>query len=177
MEVIKDRLVAWRAAAAAFETRNLGLAYVAVGERDHLPHYLEQGWRLLVSIREPFADDHAVLTSLGVVYLRKRLVHDAVRVFQRALELQPSAAAYQVNLATALAEAGESETAIGHLNGAIELDPSLEIAYRRLVEIYGRTHRDAAVDDVFRRYLLFRPQSLSAREALRGSQHRIADAH
>jgi tetratricopeptide (TPR) repeat protein len=177
MEVRKDRLVAWRAAPAAFETRNLGLAYVAVGERDHLTQCLEQGWQLLVSIRQPFADDHAVLTSLGVVYLRKGHVQDAVRSFQRALELQPGAAAYQVNLATALAEAGESETAIGHLNRAIELDPSLEIAYRRLVEIYGKSHRDAAANDVFRRYLLFRPQSLSAREALRGPQDRAAGAH
>jgi len=102
-----------------------------------------------------------------VVYLRKGLPRDAVQVFQRAVELPPGAATYHVNLATALTEAGDSEAAIGHLNRAIELDPWLEIAYRRLVEIYGKSHRYAAVNDVFRRYLMFRPQSISA---LRGQK-------
>ncbi len=52
------------------------------------------------------------------------------------------------------------------LNHAIELDPSLEVAYRRLAEVYAKSGDTAAIDQLFGRYLKFRPQSLAAREAL-----------
>jgi tetratricopeptide (TPR) repeat protein len=158
--------VAWREPLAAFAGRNLGLACIAVGERDHIPQYFDQALRLLASEETSHPQDHAVLTGLGVVYLRKGRANDAARMFRQAVESQPGAAAYHGNLATALAEAGDSETAIRHLNSAIELDPSLEVAYRRLVEVYSNSHRGDLIDDVFRRYLKFRPQSLAAREAI-----------
>jgi hypothetical protein len=168
----KPGLAAWRSPPERFATRNLGLAYVAVGERDHLPEYLDRGFQLLNSVRDSFRDDDTVLTSLGVVHLRKGRNQEALSLFQKALDLRPGAATYYVNLAAALAETGDNEKAIRHLNRAIELDPSLEVAYRRLVEIYAKAHREDAVNDVFRRYLSFRPQSLAAREALRGSSQR-----
>jgi len=107
------------------------------------------------------------VTNLGAASLRRGQVQEALRLFQQALALEPQAAAYHVNLATAFAQAGEQDAAIRHLNSAIEIDPSLEVAYRRLVEIYARDHRDREVRAVFERYLKFRPQSLTAREAVR----------
>jgi Tfp pilus assembly protein PilF len=61
---------------------------------------------------------------------------------------------------------GKLQEAERSLNHAIELDPSLEVAYRRLAEVYGKSGDASAIDQVFRRYLKFRPQSLAAREAL-----------
>jgi hypothetical protein len=164
-----DELRPWRKPPDALAIRNLGLAYIAVGERDSTPGLIERGRQLLASSQPSFTKDPAVLTSLGVASLRQRRSEEAVRLFEAAVDLQPGAAAYYVNLATALAESGKRDAAIGHLNHAIDLDPSLEVAYRRLVEIYGAQHREGAVREVFERYLKFRPQSLAAHEAIRNA--------
>jgi Tfp pilus assembly protein PilF len=63
-------------------------------------------------------------------------------------------------------DVGDLQDAIRHLNHAIELDPSLEVAYRRLAEVYGKSGNSSAIDQVFEHFLEFRPQSLAAREAL-----------
>jgi len=163
----KDRLVPWREPPAIFAKRNLGLASVAVGERDHLTQYLDQGRQLLLEAEHDDPNDPAVLTSLGVVSLRRGWHGEAVELFTRAVAVEPGAAAYYVNLATALVKTGDSSNAIRHLNHAIELDPSLEVAYRRLAEVYRQRNDAAALNEVFQRYLKFRPQSVAAREALR----------
>jgi tetratricopeptide (TPR) repeat protein len=164
-----DRLVAWREPPAAYATRNLGLAYVATGERNQLPGFIQNGRELLLAAREQFGNDHAVLTSLGVASLRIGLSREAVDYFQRAMNLRPDAAAYHVNLATALEQTGNSAAAIEHLKRAIDLDASLEVAYRRLAEIYAKKHRENELREVFERYLRFRPQSLAAADAIRNA--------
>jgi predicted Zn-dependent protease len=167
-----EDLRAWRDPPRELAVRNLGLAYVAVAERDQIPSLLERGRQLLNSVKSSFATDSAVLTSLGVAYLRQHQAEEAVRLFQAAVDLHPGAATYHVNLATALVETGKPVLAITHLNRAIDLDMSLEVAYRRLVEVYARSHRQNEISDVFRRYLKFRPQSLAAREAIRTAPQR-----
>jgi Tfp pilus assembly protein PilF len=62
---------------------------------------------------------------------------------------------------------GDTTNAIRHLDHAIELDPSLEVAYRRLAEVYRQRNDADALNEVFQRYLKFRPQSVAARETLR----------
>ena len=167
-----QELVAWQKANTGFDSRNLGLAYIAVGERDGRAAFLERGRQLLANVQSAFASDPAVLTSLGVASLRQHRAEEAARLFGRAVELQPEAAAYYVNLAPAVFELGKADDAIAHLNRAIQLDPSLEVAYRRLVEVYAKSNRERQIDEVFERYLKFRPQSLSAREALgKNSSH------
>lgn len=170
VEPRRDSLVAWREPPASFVTRNLGLAYIATGERDQLPGFVRHGRELLLSTLKQLGNDHAVLTSLGVASLRMGLTQDAVDFFQRALKLRPLAAAYHVNLATALAQTGRTSAAIEHLNRAIDLDPSLEVAYRRLAEIFAKEHREDAIREVFERYVRFRPQSLAAMDAIRSAQ-------
>lgn len=106
------------------------------------------------------------MTGLGIACLRKASYADAVQFFEKVVKLEPASAAYRVNLATALMNAGDLQGAVRQLNDAIELDPSLEVAYRRLAEVYGKMADTSAIDQVFERYLTFRPQSLAAREAL-----------
>jgi hypothetical protein len=123
------KLVAWREPAAEVAVRNLGLANVLVGERDESAPHMDAGFRGLTDVYESRSDDPAVLTSLGLVILRKGGTSEAARLYERAVALDPAYAPYRINAATAWAQAGEWEKAIGHLETAIRMDPSLERAY------------------------------------------------
>ena len=162
----REGLVAWREPSEVLRKRNLALAYLAVGEGHDLTPYIERSWHLLQATQSIFPADPAVLTGLGVTSLRSTRYADAVQFFDQVVKLEPGSAAYRVNLATALMEVGDLQNAIRHLNQAIALDPSLEVAYRRLAEVYRKRGNPLAIDQVFERYLKFRPQSLAAREAL-----------
>jgi predicted Zn-dependent protease len=166
VELARERLVAWREPPETFRKRNLALAYLAAGESHSLAQYTEIGRHLLQATQDEFPSDPAVLTGLGVACLRTTRYADAAQLFEQVVKLEPLSAAYQVNLATALMYVGDLQGAVRYLNHAIELDPSLEVAYRRLVEVYGKSGDTPAIDQVFGRYLKFRPQSLAAREAL-----------
>jgi len=166
VESAREGLVAWREPSEVFRKRNLALAYLAVGEGHDLTPYIERSWHLLQATQSIFPADPAVLTGLGVTSLRSTRYADAVQFFDQVVKLEPGSAAYRVNLATALMEVGDLQNAIRHLNQAIALDPSLEVAYRRLAEVYRKRGNPLAIDQVFERYLKFRPQSLAAREAL-----------
>ena len=161
-----ERLAAWRDPDRSIAQRNLGLAYLAVGERDRSWQNMEQGGSLLLSVQSEFADDPVVLSNLGVFYLGKQMNREALSAFQRALQRQPDCAPYYVNLALALVQVGKTGEAIVQLDRAIQLDPSLETAYRRLADIYAKEGNQAGLKWTFERYLQFRTQSLSAREAL-----------
>jgi len=162
----RESLAAWREPPEAFRTRNLALAWLAAGEGRRSAQFTDLGWRLLQAAQAAFPSDPAVLTGLGVACLRNSRYADAARFFEQVVKLDPDSAAYRVNLATALMNVGNFPDAKLHLNRAIELDPSLEVAYRRLAELYGKSGDTSAIDQVFERYLKFRPQSLAAREAL-----------
>jgi hypothetical protein len=157
----------WREPPAALAARNLGLAYISVGERDQDAAKMNEGYRLLAGIESQFADDPAVLTSLGAVLQRKNLPREAARRFARAGELEPRDARHRLNLAVALAEAGESAQAIRALEAAISLDPSLLDAYLLLAETYGNSGRQEMRRQTLERYLRFMPQSMIVRRLLR----------
>jgi hypothetical protein len=160
------KLIAWHQPAEDLRTRNLGLAYLTVGERDRSAFHMDEALRLLTETRAKFASDPAVLTSLGLLALRQRRTSEALALFEGALESYPNYAPYHVNLGTALKEAGRTEEAIGHLEKAIALDPSLEAAYRRLGEIMRQQRKPEEMRAVFDRYLEFMPNNVTARIAL-----------
>lgn len=160
------KLVAWREPAAAVADRNLGLANVLVGERDESAPHMDAGFRSLADLYESRPDDPAVLTSLGLVILRKGGALEAARLYERAVALDPVYAPYRINAATAWTQAGEWQKAVDHLETAIRMDPSLERAYRKLGEIYTRTKQPAKARRVFERYLEFMPGNVTARSAM-----------
>ena len=163
----RNELVAWREPDPAFAMRNRALAYLAVGERNEDEKLLTKAFQGLFEIESSFGRDAEVLNGLGILLLRRGRPADSVLMLERALDLVPMSATYRINLATAMIEKGDLAGAVRQLNRSIELDPSLEVAYRRLVEIYGRLHDTEGVNKTFARYLAFRPQSIDAREALR----------
>jgi hypothetical protein len=160
------KLVPWQPPRTAVATRNLGLANIVVGERDHNALLMDAGFRLLSGNDDLWKDDHAVLTSLGLVILRKGRPADAARFYERALELEPAYAAYRVNLATALRAAGDTLKAIEHLEKAIEMDPSLEPAYRGLADLYAKNKQERKARETLQRYLKFNPKNITVQNLL-----------
>src|SRR3989442_13776914 len=112
------------------------------------------------------SDDPAVLTRLGLIALRKRMHEEATELFEYALRLQPDNAGFHVNAATAWKQAGNTKKAIQYLERAIALDPSLELAYQRLGEIFLESNQPLKVRETLERYLKFNPDSFQARNAL-----------
>jgi tetratricopeptide (TPR) repeat protein len=156
----------WRQPPDALAMRNLGLAHISVGERDQSVDHLNEGFRLLAEVQSSFNDDPAVLTSLGVVLLKKNVPEDAAKLFRRAATLEPKDARHHLNLASALWAAGKPDLAIEALEKAIALDPSLEDAYLQLAEIIREHGSPQQSRQALERYLEFMPQSLSIRRLL-----------
>ncbi len=150
------QLLAWREPPPTLARRNLGLAYISVGERDQAAPLLNEGFRLLAGLEEESARDPDVLSALGLVLLRKGRTAEALRMFEQAARAEPSAR----NLLN-LAVAQDRGAAIRNLERAIDLDPSLERAYTLLAAKQPQRRRE-----LLERYLRFNPQSLSARRAL-----------
>ena len=160
------KLVAWCAPSDAIARRNLGLANITVGEREESAFHMDAGFRLLSDVYESSPDDPAVLTALGLVLLRKGRPVEAARLYEKALSLQPAFAPYHINVATAWNEAGETAKAISHLEKAIEMDPSLEKAYRKLGDIYLKRKQRDKLRETLQRYLNFMPGNVTVQTAL-----------
>jgi len=160
------KIVAWHAPAGALALRNLGLANIEIGERDHSVAHLEEGARQVVEAMKSFPPDPVMLTKVGLVFLRKGEASDAIEVFEYTLGLDPGRAGSHANLGNAYKEAGQTDKAVSELERAIQLDPSLETAYRSLGEIFAKAKDEDGVRSVYKRYLQFMPESIAARQAL-----------
>jgi hypothetical protein len=160
------KLVAWHEPPGSLAVRNLGLANIEIGERDHSAEHMEEGARQVVAAMKVLPPDPAMLTKVGLVFLRKGEASDAIDVFEYTLGLDPSRAGSYANLGNAYKEAGQTDKAVSELERAIQLDPSLEIAYRSLAEIFAKVKDQDKVRAIYKRYLQFMPESVAMREAL-----------
>lgn len=139
--------------------RNLGLALLAVGERDRVPAQIDQGYKLLLAAYPRFPKDADVLAGIGMVLFLKDQHADAAKLLRAAIAVRPNDAALHERLATVLRAAGDRGQAAAALETAIALDPSRESAYHLLQGIRPESR-------ALERYLRWNPQSLLAREAL-----------
>ena len=159
-------LSAWRPAPAALSLRNLALAYLSVGERDRSSYHLSEAFRLMTEARKSFQQDPDLAAGLGLILLLKDLPREAARAFELSLTLRPGHPQFYQNLAAAWIAAGEPQKAIGALEAAIELDPSLEVAYYMLAGIYEKQNDPGRRRSIIERYLRFRPQSIESRRII-----------
>ncbi len=169
----RQRLRAWREPPAQWTQRNLGIAYVKVGEKEHSVFHFREGRRRLLAVKDTFARDAAVVSALGLatMHLAGEGGADspkaALAFFQQAVALEPDQVLNYPQLAAAWWELGEASEAIAQLERAIELDPYFETAYHMLAHIYGQTQRPELARRTWRQYQRFRPQSIAAGLALR----------
>ncbi len=72
---------------------------------------------------------------MGVCYFKLQLYEKAIQHFHRAVELSPSSAIDYANLGVNYQESGNDEEAVKYLEIALSLDPALDFAQQRLMEI------------------------------------------
>lgn len=156
-----DDLVAWRDPVTALQKRNLALAYLNAGISSRTPSQIVRGYRMLTEVQRSAPDDIAVLRGIGRALLLGKEPLEALRAFDRVLQLVPDGAGSEEDVGMAALESGQVEKAASHLTKALELDPLLLSAATALQELYrnqGDTEKAAAVADEIQRAMRSQPR-------------------
>lgn len=159
-----EDLVAWRDPAPALQARNLALAYVNAGISSRSPAQIVRGYRMLTEVQKAAPDDVGVLKGIGRALLLGRAPLEALKAFERVLQLAPDSATGEEDVGTALLESGQTGKAAPHLERALELDPLLLSAATALQEVYrkqGQNEKADALGERMRRSMLGRSVRLN----------------
>jgi tetratricopeptide (TPR) repeat protein len=93
--------------------------------------------------------NYALLTLLGKVEGRVGKHADAIALFRRVVRGQPKAADAHVNLAIALADAGDLEEALKETSTAVLLSPKLASAHLNRARVLADLHRPEEAEKEF----------------------------
>jgi hypothetical protein len=151
-----DEVKAWRDSPPEFVMRNTALAYLRAGIANRSPAQIVRGYRMLTEVQKSSPDDIAVLKGIGRALLLGREPLEAMRAFQRVVDLAPHEAGNEEALGIAYLESGQAEPAAAHLERAMELDPLLLSAATTLREVYrkqGRIEQADRLDNLLERAL------------------------
>ncbi|HEX3129189.1 MAG TPA: tetratricopeptide repeat protein [Thermoanaerobaculia bacterium] len=117
----------------------LGLAYRGLGDMDKAREHLEKAGKVGVKPADPLTDEMEALRQGSTVHtLRGRVAfrfgryQDAAAEFRKAVEAQPDSVPARINLAAALAEAGDRKGAVEQLREALRLAPGNATAHFNL---------------------------------------------
>jgi tetratricopeptide (TPR) repeat protein len=94
-------------------------------------------------------ENYAVLTLLGKVEGRLGKQADAIALFRRVSSGQPKTADAHVNLAIALADAGNLEEALKETSTAVSLSPKLASAHLNRARVLADLHRPEEAEKEF----------------------------
>jgi tetratricopeptide (TPR) repeat protein len=81
------------------------------------------------------------LYMLGEIEWMRAKPHEALDLYDRALEVRPAFVDAQIAAGKALNHLGRTDEALKHLSEAIHLDPKSEVAHYRLYEAYLKLRR------------------------------------
>jgi hypothetical protein len=143
-----EEIVAWRDPDPQFRTRNLALASVNAGIAARSPAQIVRGYRMLTDVQQNAPDDLGVLKGIGRALLLGKQPREALRAFQRVLELTPDDAGAEEDIGVAYLESGDAESAASHLERSLRFDPLRLSAAAALREVYrtqGRNEKAAAL--------------------------------
>jgi hypothetical protein len=148
-----EDIAAWREPAPALQARNLALAYINAGIAGRSPAQMVRGYRMLTEVQRVMPDDIGVLKGIGRALLLGKHPLEALRAFERVLQLEPNNSINEEDVGTAFLESGQVEKAASHLERAMELDPLQLSAATALQEVYrrqGHNEKAAALADQIR---------------------------
>jgi hypothetical protein len=137
-----EEITAWRDPGDALRTRNLALAYLNAGIAARSPAQIVRGYRMLTEVEPSAPGDVAVLKGIGRALLLGKEPREALRAFQRVLELTPDDSGAEEDAGVACLEAGDVEGAASHLERSLRLDPLRLTAAEALREVYKRQGND-----------------------------------
>jgi tetratricopeptide (TPR) repeat protein len=155
-----EDLAAWRDPEPALRARNLALAYLSAGISARSPAQIVRGYRMLTEVQKAAPDDIGVLKGIGRALLLGKEPLEALKAFERVLQLVPKSATSEEDVGIASLESGQVERAASHLERALELDPLQLSAATALQAVYlrqGYNEKAAALGDRIRRAMLSSP--------------------
>jgi tetratricopeptide (TPR) repeat protein len=117
----------------------LGLAYRGLGDLDKAREHLEKAGKVGVRPVDPLTDEMEALRQGSTVHLLRGRVafrfgryQDAAAEFRKAVQAQPESVPARINLAAALAEAGDRNGAKEQLREVLKLAPANGTAHFNL---------------------------------------------
>ncbi|MES1244302.1 MAG: tetratricopeptide repeat protein [Acidobacteriota bacterium] len=166
-----------RALAAAPEADRLhhplGLAYRGMGDLDKAREHLEKAGKVGVRPGDPLMDEVEALRQGSTVHLLRGRVafrfgryRDAAAEFRKAVEAQPDNASARINLAAALAEAGDHKGAAEQLREVLKRAPDNGTAHFNLGTLMALEGETAGAVVHFQEAVRIDPKDAPARIGL-----------
>jgi tetratricopeptide (TPR) repeat protein len=149
-----EDLVAWRDPEPALQMRNLALAYLNAGISGRSPTQMVRGYRMLTEVQKTAPDDVPVLKGIGRALLLGKQPVEALRAFERVLQLVPDNATGEEDAGIACLESGQVQSAVAHLERAMTLDPLQLSAATALQEAYRKQGQSEKADGLANRMRL-----------------------
>jgi len=128
----------------------------------HQRGFLDEAERQYLMLLKQYPDHPELLHLLGLLCGQKNLLEDAVALIEYAVELDPSKAVYQFNLANALRACGRSEEAITHYDRSLALDPTHGAALNNKGLVLGSLGKWQTALAAFEQAMSLNPSNLDA---------------
>jgi arylsulfatase A-like enzyme/Flp pilus assembly protein TadD len=107
-------------------------------------------------------DDAEALNALGIAYASAGRPADAMRMFRRALEFDPTSGLAHQNIGTLHLQAGDLKAAEAELRQALEIDPTVSGALTTLGVVLVKTGRGSEAVDSWTRAVELEPTEFDA---------------
>lgn len=154
----------------------LGLAYRGLGDLDKAREHLEKAGKVGVRPADPLTDEMEALRQGSTVHLLRGRVafrfgryQDAAAEFRKAVEAQPDNVSARINLAAALAEAGDRKSAGEQLREVLKLAPGNGTAHFNLGTLMALEGEPAGAVVHLQEAVRIDPNDAPARIALAGA--------
>jgi Flp pilus assembly protein TadD len=102
------------------------------------PAQIVRGYRMLTEVQRTASSDVEVLRGIGRALLLGKEPVEALRAFERVLQLVPDSVSGEEDVGVASLEAGQVDKAAAHLERALTLDPLQLSAAAALQEVYRK---------------------------------------
>ena len=148
------------------DPRDLGLAYAVLAAREQNPAYRERAFDLLRGVLQNKPNDAQVLSYLADLYRSRSEDGDAIRLYQRLLEVGPGESSAPAALGAYALERGNYDEAIRLWTQALRISPALLLVRANLASALIHTGRRDEARAVLQKALEFNPEFPAARKLL-----------
>jgi tetratricopeptide (TPR) repeat protein len=150
----------------AASTRDLGLAYAMVGQREQNPAYVERAFHLLQETVARGGGDAPTLAWLAEFYRDRKDDAHALPLYEESWRMDPTQSAVAAALGAYQMQRGNFDEAIGFWNQALAISPALVLVRANLAAALLRTGHPEQAQATLRQALEFQPSFQEARDLL-----------
>jgi hypothetical protein len=150
----------------AASTRDLGLAYAMVGQREQNATYLERSLHLLQDTAARGGADALTLAYLAEFYRNRKDDAHALPLYEESWRMDPTQDAVGAALGAYQMQHGNFEQAIRFWNQALAINPAMVLVRTNLANALLRTGHADEAQATLRQALEFQPSFQEARDLL-----------